>query len=143
MFILLLVVTFAAYLPEAVDKALHAAVDRGVQLRFVFESEDVSEGKVSSNAAKALGPALLARSALCVWPLARRPRSPSGDHGSLHVKCAVADREVAFVSSANLTGYAMTINMELGLLVRGGPVPGSIAEHFDALVEGKILEKVT
>jgi len=42
------------------------------------------------------------------------------DHGSLHVKCAVADASVALISSANLTDYTMSLNMELGVLVKGG-----------------------
>jgi len=36
------------------------------------------------------------------------------------MKCAVADGEWLFLSSANLTQQAFTINMELGMLVRGG-----------------------
>ena len=38
--------------------------------------------------------------------------------GILHVKCAVADGEWLFLSSANLKQQAFTINMELGMLVR-------------------------
>jgi phosphatidylserine/phosphatidylglycerophosphate/cardiolipin synthase-like enzyme len=52
----------------------------------------------------------------------------------MHAKCAVADRRLAFVTSANLTGAAMTDNMELGLVVRGGDVPKRISNHFDALI---------
>ena len=43
--------------------------------------------------------------------------------GILHVKCAVADGEWLFLSSANLTQQAFTINMELVMLVRGGTMP--------------------
>ncbi len=57
----------------------------------------------------------------------------------MHAKCAVADRCVAFVTSANLTGAAMTANMELGLVVRGGDVPKRITNHFEALVVGGTL----
>jgi phosphatidylserine/phosphatidylglycerophosphate/cardiolipin synthase-like enzyme len=40
---------------------------------------------------------------------------------------------VLLVSSANLTERAMTNNIELGLVVRGGPLPGDIASAFAEL----------
>ena len=73
-----------------------------------------------------------------VWPAELRV-SQGGGHASMHAKCAVADRRTAFVTSANLTGAAMTDNMELGLVVRGGDVPKRIANHFDALIAAGIL----
>ena len=51
----------------------------------------------------------------------------------MHVKCLIADRRLALISSANLTDYALEANMELGLLV-GGVIPGRLAAHFDQLV---------
>jgi phosphatidylserine/phosphatidylglycerophosphate/cardiolipin synthase-like enzyme len=63
-------------------------------------------------------------------------------HGSLHAKCAVADRRVLFVSSANLTEYALKLNMELGLLVRGGDLPGRAIGHLRRLVEEGVLVPV-
>ena len=63
-----------------------------------------------------------------------------GKHGSLHAKCAVADRRRLFLSSANLTAYALTLNMELGLLVTDGPLPAQVDQHFRALIEaGKLV----
>jgi len=37
---------------------------------------------------------------------------------------------------------AMTENMELGLLIRGGPVPGTLAAHFRELMATGVLEEV-
>jgi hypothetical protein len=34
----------------------------------------------------------------------------------------------------NPTEYAFTINMELGVLVTGGSLPGQVQEHFDLLI---------
>jgi phosphatidylserine/phosphatidylglycerophosphate/cardiolipin synthase-like enzyme len=51
----------------------------------------------------------------------------------MHVKCLIADRKKALVSSANLTDYALEMNMELGLLVHG-VFPSRLAEHFDQLI---------
>jgi phosphatidylserine/phosphatidylglycerophosphate/cardiolipin synthase-like enzyme len=57
------------------------------------------------------------------------------------VKCAVADGRSLFLSSANLTEYAFTINMELGLLVTGGPLPGQVEEQFDRLIGTGVLAR--
>jgi phosphatidylserine/phosphatidylglycerophosphate/cardiolipin synthase-like enzyme len=46
------------------------------------------------------------------------------------------------ISSANLTGHAMTLNMELGLLVHGGPLPAQVETHLERLVERGVFELV-
>jgi phosphatidylserine/phosphatidylglycerophosphate/cardiolipin synthase-like enzyme len=51
----------------------------------------------------------------------------------------VADGRHLFVSSANLTEYAFTVNMELGLLITGGAVPGQVESHFDKLIAMGVL----
>jgi phosphatidylserine/phosphatidylglycerophosphate/cardiolipin synthase-like enzyme len=47
-----------------------------------------------------------------------------------------------FLSSANLTEYAFADNMELGLLVTGGTLPGQVEEQFDRLIGMGVLERV-
>jgi len=42
----------------------------------------------------------------------------------------------------NLTEYAFTIHMELGLLITGGGLPKQIEEHFDRLISRRVLVKV-
>ena len=54
----------------------------------------------------------------------------------------MADGRWLFLSSANLTEYAFTINMELGVLVTGGKLPGQVQEHFDRLIEAGQLVRV-
>jgi phosphatidylserine/phosphatidylglycerophosphate/cardiolipin synthase-like enzyme len=46
------------------------------------------------------------------------------------------------VSSANLTAFALELNMELGVLVRGGPAPRRVREHFDRMIRAGILVEV-
>jgi phosphatidylserine/phosphatidylglycerophosphate/cardiolipin synthase-like enzyme len=60
----------------------------------------------------------------------------------MHVKCAVADGRWLFLSSANLTGYAFTLNMELGVLVTGGPLPGQVETHLGRLIGTGVLTAV-
>ena len=66
--------------------------------------------------------------------------SRSGEDGtaettSLAVNCAVADGRLPFLSSANLTEYAFSINMELGVLVTGGVHPVSVERQFQELTD--------
>jgi phosphatidylserine/phosphatidylglycerophosphate/cardiolipin synthase-like enzyme len=68
-----------------------------------------------------------------------REKDGHGKRGILHVKCAVADSRWLFLSSANLTEYAFTLNMELGLLVTGGCMSGQVEAHFDRLIEAGVL----
>ena len=48
----------------------------------------------------------------------------------MHAKILVVDRRIALVGSANLTGHALERNLECGVLIRGGPVPGQLVAHL-------------
>ena len=133
------VVTFAAYKIPAVKGAMLAAAKRGVSVTLIFESPEASAGKTAFAGLGAVGEELRELSEVYLWPLERRPKDPAGRHGSLHAKCAVADEEALFVSSANLTEYALNLNMEMGLLVRGGDLPGRAVGHLRGLAEEGIL----
>ena len=52
-----------------------------------------------------------------------------------------SDDDWLFLSSANLTQEALSINMELGMLVRGA-MPMRVEEQFRTLIQGKLLERV-
>jgi phosphatidylserine/phosphatidylglycerophosphate/cardiolipin synthase-like enzyme len=62
--------------------------------------------------------------------------------GILHAKCALADGKWLFLSSANLTQQAFTINMELGILVRGGTMPRRVEQQFQRLIQSGQLKQV-
>ena len=136
----LTIVSFAAYKVAAVLDALGAAAQRGVDVRLVLESEAESQGGLSYDAAEAFR-ALNGIARFFSWPLDQR-ETENGNPGRMHAKCAIADGERAFVTSANLTGFALAINMELGLLVDGGPVPRRLQAHFDALIASGVLRPV-
>lgn len=78
---------------------------------------------------------MAAQAKLLQWPSERRPRDEQGHAGLMHVKAAVADSRIAFLSSANLTEAALERNMELGILLRGGHLPAAIDRLIDALLE--------
>lgn len=88
---------------------------------------------------RAVGEELEALCNIYVWPPHKRPTDGAGRHGSLHAKCAVADEQTILVSSANLTEYALSLNMELGLLVHGGDLPGRAADHLRDLMSANVL----
>jgi phosphatidylserine/phosphatidylglycerophosphate/cardiolipin synthase-like enzyme len=135
-------VSFAGYnLPDIRD-ALMAAAEREVNLHLIIESPEESQGKVTFSALEGLGKRLAEVAIVYVWPLEKRTKNEKGQHGSLHVKCALADDRHLFVSSANLTEFAMSLNMELGLVVRGGDLPTQVGRHFRWLIERGYLVPV-
>lgn len=126
----LTLVSFAAHTTPVVTNALRSAAGRGVDVRLVLDG-----GTHAHHAFTALGSTV----ELLTWPPTLLPDHDS-DHASLHAKCAVADHDVAFVTSANLTGHALDRNMELGVLITGGDTPRRLAEHVEGLVaEGVIV----
>jgi phosphatidylserine/phosphatidylglycerophosphate/cardiolipin synthase-like enzyme len=131
----LLIVSFAVYDIAEIGAALLRAAQRDVSIRLVIESSQASAGKVAYDSLAAFGPQVVAHAEVYRWPLEQRPRDDEGRHGSLHAKCAVADRDLLLISSANLTHYALNLNMELGLLIRGGPQPREVDRHFRALID--------
>jgi phosphatidylserine/phosphatidylglycerophosphate/cardiolipin synthase-like enzyme len=138
----LIVVSFAVYKVPEVAAALIACSRRGCDVAIVVESEAESGGKVTFEMSKALGSEVAEHARLYTWPHELRPDVGSGKVASLHAKCAVADRERLLVSSANLTEYAFTKNMELGLLVEGGDVPHRVQSHLETLFEQNVLRRI-
>jgi phosphatidylserine/phosphatidylglycerophosphate/cardiolipin synthase-like enzyme len=135
----LTVVSYAVYRISRVCDALLRAADRGVAINIVVESPDRIEGEAAYSTLMALGPSVAKRCNVYLWPAEQRQRDDKGKLGILHVKCAVADGNWLFLSSANLTDYAFTLNMELGLLIGGGELPSQVEAHFDRLIETSIL----
>jgi phosphatidylserine/phosphatidylglycerophosphate/cardiolipin synthase-like enzyme len=135
-------VSHAVYRIPNVCEALVRAARRGVQINVIVETPDKLEGKNEYNTLRALGGDVATCSAVYFWPKEKRGQDDKGKLGILHVKCAVADGRWLFLSSANLTEYAFTINMELGVLVTGGKLPVLVQEHFDRLVTDNILAEV-
>ena len=73
------------------------------------------------------------------------PRSLDMDvvkRSSLHAKCIVIDRRLAFVTSANFTEAAHTRNIEVGALIRYDRFAVRLAEHFETLAEAGLLKRI-
>ena len=131
----LIVVSFAAYRDSRIINGLRSTAQRGVDVRLILESTGVG-GRLEGGGAHAFRE-LRGLVSFWVWPQDKRPAGGV----SMHAKAAIADRRAALVTSANLTGHALDLNMELGLIVRGGPVPARLADHFNALfASGELVE---
>jgi cardiolipin synthase A/B len=137
----IVLVTFAAHRVRHLCDHLTQAVDRGVQLTLITESEGESEGQLTHDAIEAFGNIPAARTRLYYWPLAKRERNQAGRPGKLHMKCAIVDN-AALIGSANLTDDAFNRNMELGMLVREKATVETLSEHFRELIRTKILVEV-
>ena len=138
----LTIVSFVAYKVPLIREALAEAARRGVTVRLIVEDPDVSQGRVAFDALQAFGLDVAARSQVYVWPLEKRPKLPTGHHGSLHAKCAIADGRWLLLSSANLTEYALSVNIELGVLIKGGELPGRADAYWTSLVEAGTLKSI-
>jgi phosphatidylserine/phosphatidylglycerophosphate/cardiolipin synthase-like enzyme len=127
--------------PRLVEE-LEQSLARGVALRIVLGDREAHSDQEIDRQRRQLGRVVAAQAMLLQWPAERRPRDEQGHAGLMHVKAAVADSRIAFLTSANLTDAALERNMELGVLIRGGPLPASIDRLIDALVESEELQLV-
>jgi phosphatidylserine/phosphatidylglycerophosphate/cardiolipin synthase-like enzyme len=138
----LTVVSYAVYRIPRIREALVAAANRGVGIRLIVETPNRIEGQGEYDCLLALGDKVASACSVYYWPQENRGKDDNGKIGILHVKCAVADGHRMFLSSANFTEYAFTINMELGLLVTGGKLPGQVERHFERLLVAGTLARV-
>lgn len=134
-------VSYAVYSVPNICEALIRAAHRGVRITVIVETPDRIAGQSEYSTLQALGPEVAACSTVYYWPQEKRRRHGE-KFGILHVKCVVADGRWLFVSSANLTDYAFTINMELGVLVTGGALPVQVEAQFSRLIAMGVVEPV-
>lgn len=124
----LFITSYVAYDIELIARALKLAAERGVKIEFLMELSSAQGGKVSidpiGNLKKIVPDAMF-----YVW----KDKGAAFVNGSVHAKVAVADGEYCFITSANLTGYAMDQNMEAGVLISGDPLPEQLHRHLEAL----------
>lgn len=131
----LFVVSFVAYKAEKVYKAIRSALNRGVTVRILAEASKENGGSLEED------PTGMLRKKLPDAEFYRWEDDSSSQH-VVHAKCAIADGDAVLVTSANLTGAAMSKNMELGLLVKDRSVVGKLQRHFKALIDEHTIRKV-
>lgn len=132
----LFLVSFVAYDVPSVATAMNEAAARGVRLRVLLEASTSHGGSLN------IDPAAIMRSivpSVEIYTWTQKPE-PFVD-GKVHAKVAVIDGVRAFVTSANLTGHALEKNMEAGVLINGGPVPKTLNDHLQALIDVGIIAR--
>lgn len=130
----LFLVSFVAYDVASVAVALNEAAARGVRLRALFEAPKFRGGTLDYDPAakmRSLVPAMETFN----W----KHRAEAFVDGKVHAKVAVADAGRAFITSANLTGAALERNMEAGVLFHGGPIPKTLRDHLQALIDVGVI----
>lgn len=118
--------------------------EAGVQVRFVFDPGEKSEGLDNFAALSGLWPDDGVRAPRQVYSWSEGLTKLSSKSGQryerkLHAKVIVADRHDALVTSANLTRAGLLENLEMGLRVQGS-MAASVVRHFDLLIDEGILE---
>lgn len=130
-------VSFVAYDVANVVTALNHAASRGVRLRILLEASTSHGGTLNYDPAATMR-SRVPLAELFTW---REKPEPFVD-GKVHAKVAVVDGARAFITSANLTSHALEKNMEAGVLINGGPVPKTLNDHLQALIDVKVLVPV-
>ncbi len=133
----LFITSFVAYDVSTIVKALDEASDRGVLISMLLESSQDHGGSITIDAIGKMK-ALVPSANIYSW----RDKAEPFSGGRVHAKVAVADARMCFITSANLTGFAMEKNMEAGVLITGGRIPRLLDEHLRSLVDTKVVSLV-
>ncbi len=127
-----------AYDVSSIIDALNKAIPRGVNVSMLLESSSDHCGTISMDVIGKMRE-LIPKAILYAWS----NKSDGFIGGRVHAKVALADDLSCFITSANLTGFAMEKNMEAGILINCGRLPTIFARHLTALIELKIIESVS
>jgi cardiolipin synthase len=133
----LFITSFVAYNVSSIVKALNAALDRGVGVSMLLESSQDHGGSINIDVIGKMR-MLVPQAQLYAW----RDKADAYLDGRVHAKVAVADGNTCFITSANLTGYAMEKNMEAGVLISGGRIPKLLDEHLRSLINTRVVTQI-
>lgn len=137
----LLVVSFAVYKAQPIIDTIEKAILRKVKVTICLEDSNETQGKISVSGSKAFSSSIFKLANFYTWPIENRLHTHDGKFGSLHAKLAVADQKRVFISSANLTDYAMELNIEMGVLIENGAIGEQITNLFNNMILNSIFRK--
>jgi phosphatidylserine/phosphatidylglycerophosphate/cardiolipin synthase-like enzyme len=128
----IVLISYAAHTLGDLAADLEAAVKRGCAVDVVFETEADSAGAYSTLYGRPFeGIAGIRR---WRWPAAQREAG-----AVLHAKLLVVDGRRALVGSANLTHRALSVNLEVGVLIEDRTVAAELEAHVDRLIGDGVL----
>ncbi|MDO6497740.1 DISARM system phospholipase D-like protein DrmC [Photobacterium sanguinicancri] len=137
----LFIVSFVLVNIPKVEAAIEKAVRRGVDVKMLLESEDKEASNSFIDTIKRLH-TTIPEIQLYIWPRENR-ESTQGGFARVHAKCAVADKRLAFITSANLTAAALDKNIEMGINIEGGSIPESILSQLHSMINSKEITRYT
>jgi cardiolipin synthase len=133
----LFITSFVAYDVSTIIDALNRAIARGVKVSMLLESSNDHGGSVTIDVIGKMRE-LVPDAMLYAW----MKKTDAFSGGRVHAKIALADDRCCFITSANLTGFAMERNIEAGILIIGGRVPVLFERHLNVLVELKVVDLI-
>ncbi len=136
----LFLVSYVFYNAPSIIECLNKAITRGVRVRILLESSSEHGGTIRGDSIQAMAN-LVQDAVIYVWDSEAKAFGDTHLSAAVHAKCAVADGDLAFITSANLTSAALERNMELGVLLRGGVAPIRLHDHLKALVTTKEIKE--
>lgn len=131
----LVITSYVAYKVTSITDALNSACKRNVRISMILELSVEHGGSISTDSFSNMKK-LLPDVQLFYWGR----RSEEFFNGRVHAKVAIADGQSCFITSANLTEYAMNKNMEAGVIIKGGRIPLDLKEHFEKIISMGIVE---
>lgn len=133
----LVLFSFAVYHIPQIIQAVIMALERQVKITVIVELPETK--KISFGIFQSLPSQLLEHLTIFYWPLTARPQNAQGRYGSLHMKGIISDRDRVFITSANLTDYALNLNLELGLMTQQPKLADEIYRQLEILIQQNIL----
>ncbi|MFZ5161782.1 DISARM system phospholipase D-like protein DrmC [Enterobacter hormaechei] len=133
----LFITSFVAYDVSSIVNALNTAIKRGVTITMLLESSQEHGGSINIDIiGKML--VLIPGAHIYAW----NNKNNEFSEGRVHAKVIVADGHTCFITSANLTGFAMERNIEAGVLITGGGIPEALSEHLHSLINTNIISLI-
>jgi cardiolipin synthase len=133
----ILIISFVLIKIPKIETALKEAILRGVDISLLLESEDKDSSESFQATCKRIKKSIPGLK-VYVWPREKRLEMDGG-FARVHAKCAVADNNKIFITSANLTSTALDKNMEMGVLINGGRLPIQATEQLISMIhQGEI-----
>ena len=136
----LVLVSFASYDVADLTTALASAIARGIEVTIILETPDDPGAPLDIDKAHPFA-TIKDTASFYRWPLEAR-EAFFATTARLHAKCVIADQSSALITSANLTSAGINDNIELGVLIEAGPLPGRLHRHLGLLIEEGTLEAV-
>lgn len=138
----LFISSFSFYKIREVFLGLEKSIARGVNITLLLETPQSSHYKITHDPMGDFSEDFKSKVSFYIWPHKNR-LIPGGDQtGSLHAKFILQDNQRLFITSANLTQYAMDRNIELGVIIEDKYVIEKLQDQLNALISSNVIKRI-